>query len=235
MMASLRSIAFLILLGLFGCTPPPDSTPMHDAPLRYLALGDSYTIGESVAENERWPVQLAARLRSEGVEIASPEIVAVTGWTTNELDAGINDADARGPYDLVSLLVGVNNQYRGRDVENYRTEFRALLGRAIAFAGGEAGRVVVVSIPDWGVTPFAKRDERGSEQIGAEIERFNAVAEEEAQSAGAHFVDITPVSKTAADDAGLTAEDGLHPSGAMYALWTDLVLPTAREALGVRE
>lgn len=231
----LRLAAFLSLVCLAGCTTPPDSTPMPDDQLRYLALGDSYTIGESVAEADRWPVQLVERLRAGGVEVVAPEIIAVTGWTTDELDAGIDAADLRGPYDLVSLLIGVNNQYRGRELENYRAEFRALLSRAAEFAGGEASRVVVVSIPDWGVTPFAERDDRGGEQIGIEIDAYNAVAEEEAQSAGAHFVDITPVSKTAADDAGLTADDGLHPSGAMYALWTDRVLPVAREALGVRE
>lgn len=215
--------------------PPPVSAPMPDEQLRYLALGDSYTIGESATEAERWPVQLVERLRAEGVEIAAPEIIAVTGWTTDELDAGIDAADPPATYDLVSLLIGVNNQYLRRDLENYRAEFRALLVRAIGFAGGEAGRVVVVSIPDWGVTPFAGRDERGARQIGAEIDRFNVVAEEEAQAAGAHYVDITPISKTAAGDARLTAEDGLHPSGAMYALWTERMVPVVWRALGVRE
>lgn len=234
MTATLR--AFTLLLGLLaGCMPPPDSAPMPDARVRFLALGDSYTIGESVAVAERWPVQLATRLGDEGVDVAPPEIVAVTGWTTDELDAGIDDADPQGPYDLVSLLIGVNNQYRGRDVENYRAEFRALLQRAIGFASGEPERVIVVSIPDWGVTPFAERDERGRERIGAEIDRYNAVAREETGAAGAHYVDITPVSRTAADDPALTADDGLHPSGAMYGRWTDRVLPVARDVLGVRE
>ena len=205
--------------------------------LRYLALGDSYTIGEGVAEQERWPVRVATRLRAAGVEIAAPEIIAVTGWTTDELNAGIDAANPQGPYALVSLLIGVNNQYRGRDLEGYRAEFRLLLQRAVGFAGGDVRHVVVVSIPDWGVTPFAAEDEHGRTraQIGVEIERFNAVAREEAEAAGVAFVDITPVSRTAAEDAALTAGDGLHPSGAMYRCWTDRILPVVRAALGVRE
>lgn len=232
MLVSLRPVAFLLALGLAGCVPSPVSTPMPDDSLRYLALGDSYTIGESVAEAERWPVRLVAELRAEGVEIAPPEIIAVTGWTTDELDAGIDAADPRGPFDLVTLLIGVNNQYRGRDLENYRTEVRALLGRAIGFAGGDAAHVVVVSIPDWGVTPFAERDERSPQQIGEEIDRFNAVAEEEANAVGIAFVNITPTSRAAAEDPALTAEDGLHPSGAMYARWTERILPVVRRLLG---
>ncbi|WP_282298557.1 GDSL-type esterase/lipase family protein, partial [Stenotrophomonas sp. PS02289] len=123
--------------------------------LRYLALGDSYTIGEGVAEQGRWPVQLSAALRAAGVDIADPQIIATTGWTTDELDAGIDAAAPQGPFDLVTLLIGVNNQYRGRSVDEYRTQFSALLQRALGFAGQRAQRVLVLAIPDWGVTPFA--------------------------------------------------------------------------------
>jgi lysophospholipase L1-like esterase len=204
---------------------------------RYLALGDSYTIGEGVAPADRWPHLLAAALRAEGVPLQDPAIVAVTGWTTDELAAGLDAAEVddpargaegrvAGPYDLVTLLIGVNNQYRGRDLANYRTEFRALLVRAVAFAGGEAGRVVVLSIPDWGVTPFARDRDRA--QIAEAIDAFNAAAREEARAAGARWVDVTPVSRT---QGARVVDDGLHPDGAAYAAWTALALPEARAAL----
>ena len=160
---------------------------------RFLALGDSYTIGEAVDPAERWPERVAAMLRARGSEIADPEIIALTGWTTDELAAGIAAAAPRGPYDVVSLLIGVNNQYRGRRAEEYRAEFRSLLAAAIAFAGGRARRVVVLSIPDWGVTPLAEGRDRAA--IGAEIDRFNAIGREEAERGGARFVDITPASR----------------------------------------
>src|SRR6267378_4763448 len=128
--------------------------------VRYLALGDSYTIGERVEPGERWPAQLASLLRHEGLAALEPEIIARTGWTTDELMADIERAAPEGRFDLVSLLIGVNDQYRGRDAEEYRGPFRTLLERAVAFAGGEAGRVVVVSIPDWGATPFARGRDR---------------------------------------------------------------------------
>ncbi len=198
--------------------------------MRFLALGDSYTIGEAVASRERWPEQLAAMLREQGVEVEEIEIVAKTGWTTDELAAAIDVARPVGPYDLVSLLTGVNNLYRGRAVEEYRGEFRRLLDRAVDFAGGEASRVVVLSIPDWGVTPFAEGRDRP--QIAREIDAFNAVNRSEALAAGARYVDVTPTSREAATDGGLIASDGLHPSGAMYRRWAELVLPEAMAALG---
>jgi len=197
--------------------------------MRFLALGDSYTIGESVAAEERWPAQLAALLNAAGVEVSAPLIIAATGWTTDELAAGIDAADVRGPFDLVSLLIGVNNQYRGRDPEQYRAEFAGLLTRAIAFAGGEPSAVIVLSIPDWGVTPFANGRERA--QIAAAIDAFNAINREAAEAAGARYVDVTPISRRAATDPALIAADGLHPSGAMYAEWARLALPLAREIL----
>jgi lysophospholipase L1-like esterase len=197
--------------------------------MRYLALGDSYTIGESVATEERWPVQLAALVGERGVRLAEPVIVARTGWTTDELMAGIERPEPDGPFDLVSLLIGVNNQYRGGDLETYRAEFRALLAQAIEFAGGDPSRVIVLSIPDWGVTPFAQGRDRA--RIAAEIDRFNRVNRQETEAAGARYVDVTPVSRQAADDEALLAADRLHPSGEMYALWAQLVLPEALAAL----
>jgi lysophospholipase L1-like esterase len=208
----------------------PSANDQSDAELRFLALGDSYTIGESVGEHERWPIQLAAMLRETGLAVAEPEIIARTGWTTGELAAAINEASPMGPYDLVSLLIGVNNQYRGLPVDEYRTEFRVLLGAAMTFAGGEAQRVIVLSIPDWGVTPFAEGHARA--QIAAEIDQFNAVNCEEAAIAGARYVDVTGVSREAVANAALIASDGLHPSGTMYRRWAELALPAALEAHG---
>jgi len=195
------------------------------AELRFLALGDSYTIGESVAAAERWPMQLAERLRKQGVAIADPQIIARTGWTTDELNTAIDEANPQGPFGMVTLLIGVNNQYRGRSGQEYRGEFVGLLNRAIRFAGGRSSRVIVLSIPDWGVTPFA--DGRDRPRIAEEIDLFNRIAQEEAEAAGAQFVDITPESRKAATDPVLTAPDNLHPSGAMYAAWTTLLLPVA--------
>lgn len=186
---------------------------------RYLALGDSYTIGESVPAEERFPVQLARQLG-----LGDPEIIAKTGWTTDELNAAIDDAKPRGPYDLVTLLIGVNNQYRGRDAEQYRGEFAALLQRAIGFAGGNPKKVIVVSIPDWGVTPFAEGRDRA--KIASEIDRYNAINREEAGKAGARYVDITPISR--GTDLSLVAGDGLHPSGKQYTEWTKLIAPSVR-------
>jgi lysophospholipase L1-like esterase len=228
-----RSMMGLALAAMAACGAAPGGhTTGGDArmTMRFLALGDSYTIGEAVAEGERWPVQLAALLRARGVDVGEPEIIATTGWTTDELSAGIDRAAPAGPYALVTLLIGVNNQYRGRPADEYRTQLHALLARAVDLAGGDARRVVVVSIPDWGVTPFAEGRDRA--QIGREIDAFNAIGRDETERAGARFVDITPGSRAAAHDPPLTAPDGLHPSGKMYGGWARDVLPAAYAALG---
>jgi lysophospholipase L1-like esterase len=196
---------------------------------RFLALGDSYTIGESVAPAERWPVQLAQLLRGEGINLGEPTIIATTGWTTDELWAGIDHANPQGTFDLVSLLIGVNNQYRGRDEKEYREQFVRLLQRAIAFADGRSAHVLVLSIPDWGVTPFAQGRDRA--EIARQIDRFNAIKRTETERAGARYLDVTPISRQAAHEAALIASDGLHPSGEMYAEWAKLALPFARAAL----
>ncbi len=193
--------------------------------MKFLALGDSYTIGESVFPSERWPVQLVTLLRARGIALEDPEIIAKTGWTTDELMEGIIRATPLPPYELVSLLIGVNNQYRGWSQEAYREEFAELLEQAIDFAAGDPKRVLVLSIPDWGVTPFGARDIRGRTpaQISAEIAAFNTINREETERLGAHYVDITPISQGAADDLALLAPDQLHPSGKMYALWAEEV------------
>ena len=201
--------------------------------VRYLALGDSYTIGESVGESERWPMQLASKIESFGEEVQEElievTIIARTGWTTSELWEGIQTREIKPPYDLVSLLIGVNNQYRGYDINEYRKEFAFLLSKAIEYAGGDINRVIVLSIPDWGVTPFAEN--RDSKQIAVEINQFNAVNREETKKAGAHYIDITPISREAVIDPSLIADDGLHPSGKMYAEWVQLALPVVLEIL----
>jgi lysophospholipase L1-like esterase len=204
---------------------------LQHAPLRYLALGDSYTIGEGVADAGRWPRQLAAALRRDGIAIADPQIVATTGWTTDELAAGIDAAAPQGPFALVTLLIGVNNQYRGRALDAYREQFAALLHRALGFADGQPRRVLAVSIPDWGVTAFAQTPEHDPALIGKQIDAFNAAAQACCQAHAVRFVDITAASREGGGSAAMLAADGLHPSAAMYARWTGLLLPAARDAL----
>lgn len=193
---------------------------------RYLALGDSYTIGESVSEEGRWPNQLARRLEALGIQ-TEVTIIARTGWTTDELWQGIRAREIQPPYDLVSLLIGVNNQYRGYDINEYREQFTFLLNKSIEYAGGDPNRVLVLSIPDWGVTPFASNRDR--QQIAREIDGFNRVNREESERAGVRYMDITPGSRKAVSNEALIASDGLHPSGKMYAMWAEKVLPVVRE------
>jgi len=194
----------------------------------YLALGDSYTIGEAVAAHERWPAVLVQRLRRDGMPIDEPQIVAVTGWTTDELAQGMDAAALLPPYGLVTLQIGVNNQYRGRPAGDYREQFAGLLDRAIALAGGRAARVVVASIPDWGVTRFAREQGRDRARIAAELDVYNALARAETERGGARFVDITGTSRQHPE---LLADDGLHPSAAQYALWVEAIEPAVRAAL----
>lgn len=204
-----------------------DSTIREE--LSYLALGDSYTIGESVDPLMRWPVQLVERLRNDSINVNDAEIIAKTGWTTDELLSGIDLADPGNDYDLVSLLIGVNNQYRGLPLSNFRTEFRQLLNISVDKAGGDKGKVIVLSIPDWGVMPFAEGRDR--DKIAEEINSFNDVIKEECAQAGISFFDITGISRQAKDDASLVASDGLHPSGEMYKLWVHRVYPAVLEIL----
>jgi len=190
----------------------------------FLALGDSYTIGEGVVADDRWPNRLAHLFAAAGRDIGEPTLVARTGWTTDELDSAIDAAIEAGtirePYALVSLLIGVNNQYRGRDTASYEIGFDALLQRAIRFANGEVARVFVVSIPDWGVTSFGQSDARGSARIGAQIDDFNAVAARRCRSAGVAFIDITGISRNHPD---LVVSDGLHPDARQYRAWAERI------------
>lgn len=197
----------------------------------YLALGDSYTIGEGVAAEGRWPVQLANALRQDGVDLAEPRIIAATGWTTDELASTMDAEEPLGRWDFVSLAIGVNNQYRGRSAGDYRVEFHELLRRAIRLAGDRGDRVLVLSIPDWGVTPFAIAQGRDTTRIAAELDAYNAAAAELCAQHGVAFVDITPASRDRGGEVAMLADDGLHPSAAMYAAWTRCALPVARDLL----
>lgn len=185
-----------------------------------LCLGDSYTIGEAVPETQNFPHQLQEMLAKKGILFTAPQIIAKTGWTTDELMAAIAETKTKRKYDVVTLLIGVNNQYRSRTIENYLEEFNQLLHIAWKFAGKNPKRVFVVSIPDWGITPFAKKDKRTARKISSEIDFFNAVNKSLAKSAGVHYTDITTHSRKAKTDKKLLAEDGLHPSGLMYKNWS---------------
>jgi len=193
--------------------------------LSYLALGDSYTIGEAVVLNQCFPYQLAEMLGNQGVKVAEPKIIAKTGWTTGELKQGIQAQALAVKYNIVTLLIGVNNQYRGDSIDTYRVEFKELLQTAISFADGNKTHVFVISIPDWGATPFGKQSGRGTQTIATQIDAFNAVNNEETLKAGISYTDITPGSRNAATDISLVASDGLHPSAMMYREWTLQLLP----------
>lgn len=180
----------------------------------YLALGDSYTIGEQVPYDENFP-NLTVDLLKEIVD--APQIIASTGWTTDELNAAIDVANTYKHYDIVSLLIGVNNQYRERPVKNFETEFEGLLQRAIEFADNKSSHVFVLSIPDWSVTPFAEGRDR--QKIAAEIDAYNTVCKITAVKFNTHFIDITASQRADGNKDAFLAEDKLHPSGKEYAKW----------------
>lgn len=212
----------VLLICTFLCCDMNETEPEATEALTYLALGDSYTIGESVEEELRWPMQLVNQLNSNGSNYAIPQIIATTGWTTDELIAAIEKTETLESYDMVSLLIGVNNQYRGYEFGQYETEFVELLEQAIAFAGGDAEKVFVVSIPDYGVTPFGMRGD--PEEIAQELDQYNAYAQAQAEERGVRFYNITPISREAAENADLIASDNLHPSGEMYTRWVEEVI-----------
>ncbi len=191
----------------------------QDDELNYLALGDSYTIGESVEEFERWPMQLVQLLNKSGHNYSNPKIIAATGWTTAELDAAIIKEDIQEEFNLVTLLIGVNNQFRGRSLDEFRLEFAELLNKAIEFGLNNPENVIVVSIPDWGVTPLGQAFD--TKKISREIGLFNDVIREETTKRNIKFIDITDISRKALDNPIYVAHDGLHFSGAMYKLWAE--------------
>lgn len=192
----------------------------------YLALGDSYTIGEGVAADKNFPNQLVSLLKEDyNISFEQPEIIAVTGWTTDELKAGITERNPQGTFDLVTLLIGVNNQYRGRDVNEYKAEFEELLDQAISFAGGNYKHVVVVSIPDWGHTPFAVEKGVDEQKVAAEIAMYNEAKQAVTLSKGVRFLDITGMTRTLAQNLSYLVEDQLHYSEKLYREWAECLAP----------
>jgi lysophospholipase L1-like esterase len=207
----------------------PLSSPSFVGKLTFLALGDSYTIGQSVPPGDRWPVQLAKKLRGAGIDISDPVIIARTGWTTGDLLAAIDRADLKSNFNLVTLMIGVNNEFQGRSEEEYRRQFRELLKRSIALAGGKASHVIVLSIPDWTATPFGAQYD--VKRMSAEVDRFNAICREESAKTSAQYVDVTRTSREVKDNPDFVADDGLHPSGKQYAAW---IKGIDVEAIGLR-
>jgi lysophospholipase L1-like esterase len=198
-----------------------------------LCLGDSYTIGESVTEQERFPMQTVELLKKDGINFDKPTIIAKTGWTTDELAAAIKGVNykAHSDNEFVTLLIGVNNQYRDRDAEQYRKEFIELLHTALQYASNKSNHVFVISIPDWGATPFAVNDRRSREEIGKAIDLYNSINKEEALNAHLNYIDITPISRQLKEHPDFVAGDGLHPSGKMYGEWAKLLARKIEEAV----
>ena len=189
--------------------------------MTYLALGDSYTIGEGVPLHESFPYQAVQLLRRDGFMFQAPEIVARTGWTTDELLSNISSTRLLPSYDFVSLLIGVNNQYRGRSLDEYRQQFETILRKSIRLAGNQSSKVIVLSIPDWGVTPYAANRDRN--KIAEEIDDFNLINKSVTLQHGANYIDITPGTREANSDLSLITTDGLHPSGKEYGKWAKMV------------
>ena len=203
---------------LFGGrkAPAPDK-------LTYLALGDSYTVGQSVSDQDRYPVQVVRRLTGDGYYYRTPDIIAVTGWTTGDLLKAVPDT---GHYHVVSLLIGVNDQYQDRTQSEYRIQFTELLQRSIRLAGDSASHVLVLSIPDYSVTPFARG--RDGAYIAAQIDSFNDINKEVAMSYHTAYLDVTGESRKAAGDPSLIAGDSLHFSGKEYAIWAEMMTPVIK-------
>jgi lysophospholipase L1-like esterase len=220
----------LVILIFMAAMKNPDQIQSSAAAKQktYLALGDSYTIGEKVDPKENFPSQVVRLLREKGFDFSDPRIVAQTGWTTDELQAAIKKGRLRRHYDFVTLLIGVNNQYRGRKVVEYLPEFESLLKQAIRYAG-DTSRVIVLSIPDWGVTPFAEGKDR--KQIAAEIDEYNAASKLITAKYKVQYIDITESTRDAAKDITLLASDSLHPSAKEYGKWAKEVADVIKSKL----
>lgn len=223
-----------IVILFFSCNPQVDEPVLQDQDsdeenmdsttlIKYLALGDSYTIGEGISTEGSYPIQLSQSLEDFNIEVEETKIIAKTGWTTDELKTDILKRNLTSDWDLVSLLIGVNNQYRGRSQEQFRIEFEELLSMSIQFARGDTARVFVLSIPDYGVTPFGQNSNTTG-RISREIDEFNKIKMEICLEYNIKYFDITEISRLAKDDPTLLASDRLHPSAAMYKLWVEKIV-----------
>jgi lysophospholipase L1-like esterase len=219
-MQFLYPIILIIILNI-SCNSSKMPANNSQKKYTYLALGDSYTIGESVPSEKNFPHQVVSLLSKEKINIDEPAIIAKTGWTTDELQEQLSRVRLAVPFDFVTLLIGVNNQYRGKSKEEYAQQFEELLQQALGYAADKANHVIVLSIPDWGVTPFAK--DRDKNKIAKEIDAFNAINEKIAKKYKVHYINITAFTREAATDKTLVAEDGLHPSAKDYARWAEKV------------
>ena len=233
-----QTIFLFALVILFSCskknsvaqtTITPDPIVTNDTGKTYLALGDSYTIGQSVSAGERFPNQTKDILKLQNITVASPQIIATTGWTTRNLIDALNANPPQNNFGVVSLLIGVNNQYQHKNIDEYKTEFTELLNRSIQYAAGKPTHVFVLSIPDYSVTPFAAGADTAT--IAREIDQFNAANKTISLQLGVNYLDITPISREAKNDPSLIAGDGLHPSGKQYKRWADLLAPLMKNVL----
>jgi lysophospholipase L1-like esterase len=233
-------LVFIALIVLSGCAKKADVRPAvpndivitkentHDT-LSYPALGDSYTLGKVVTTLESYPYQLADSLNAQSFIVQQPTVVAKPGWTTDDLIAAVPGSGiSSAKFDFVTLLIGVNDEAQGLSQSNYKAKFTTLLNMAVSFTGGDASRVFVLSIPDWGATPFANGQDS---IIGPQIDSFNIICKAQCLSAGVVYLDITGISRQAATDPSLIAPDGLHPSGKMYKLWINLLEPLVAKKL----
>lgn len=239
----MRLVAFVFLVPFyFSCIkkpaeasiyyPQPIDTivpPRSDSLKTYLALGDSYTIGQSVPENARFPAQTVSILRQHGIRINDPVYIAQTGWTTLALQQEINFQNPSPNFDVVSLLIGVNDQYQRLDTGGYATRFTELLNKAIQLAKGKKSNVFVLSIPDYSVTPFVSLSDKS--RVSMEIDWFNSINKRITQLNGISYTDITPSTRLAANNPSLIANDNLHPSGTEYRKWADLLVPKMKMVL----
>lgn len=228
---------FLFLLLMMACSSQKNITTNKNATksakntteMTYLALGDSYTIGERVEEQDRWPVQLTKKLNQAGFSFLQPKIIAKTGWRSDELLNAMNNQLEDEKYDLVSILIGVNNQYQGKNIDTFKSELKTTVEEAIAHSNTGKSHVFMVSIPDYGVTPFGK--DSGKENISKEITMYNGICKQTAEDYGIPFYNITDISLKAATNSAMVAEDGLHPSGEMYRQWVEKIAPKIEKKL----